>query len=223
MRLVGDDLDLISYEYVKDIVGNGTDVLRSDDTIVFPAFFIIKEVVADEIFLNNHKKGDFYYSLNGSEILSEGTVFEYIKENEYLADIKSFSMQLSYKEIDVTTIDDDVTKYVKSIQECSGNIGFQVLSEKINNNSIINRFIKIAYVDDLGVNKLSNIDNKEIYIRGYVNKLDTINQKILLFAKIELFDYNITGNMGVAQEFSSSFKLKDIDPLLFVISEEQNG
>ena len=219
MRLVGDDLELLSYEYIKDIAGNGTDALRADDTIIFPAFFIIKEVTADETFLNNHKQGDLYYSLNGSEILSTGTTFTYIKESEYLADVKSFSMQLNYSEIDLTTIDDEVNKYDKTIQDCKGSISFQVASEQVKQNSIINRFIKMSFVDNAGVNIISNKTSNDIFIRGYVNSTDDINKKILLFAKIELFDYNITGNMGVAQDYTSSFRLKDIDPLLFVINE----
>jgi len=219
MRLIGDDLELISYEYIKDIAGNGTDALRADDTIIFPAFFIIKEVTADETFLNNHKQGDLYYSLNGSEILSTGTTFTYIKESEYLADVKAFSMQLNYSEIELTTIDDEVNKYDKAIQDCKGSISFQVTSENMANGGLTNRFIKMSFVDTDGRNTISNINNKDIYIRGYVNSTEDISKKILLFAKIELFDYNITGNMGVAQDYTSSFRLKDIDPLLFVISE----
>lgn len=219
MRLIGDDLELLSYEYIKDIAGNGTDNLRSNDSIIFPAFFIIKEVTADETFLNNHKQGDLYYSLNGSEVLSTGTTFTYIKESEYLADVKSFSMQLNYSEIELTTIDDEVNKYDKTIQDCKGSISFQVTSENMANGGLTNRFIKMSFVDSVGVNIISNKTSNDIFIRGYVNSTDNINKKILLFAKIELFDYNITGNMGVAQDYTSSFRLKDIDPLLFVINE----
>ena len=219
MRLVGDDLELISYEEIKEIAGNGINALRADNTIIFPAFFIIKEVTADEIFLNNHKQGDLYYSLNGSEILSTGTTFTYIKESEYLADIKAFNMQLNYSEIDLTTIDDEVNKYDTTIQDCKGSMSFQVSSENMANGGLVNRFIKMSFVDSAGVNIISNKTSNDIFIRGYVNSTDNINKKILLFAKIELFDYNITGNMGVAQDYTSSFRLKDIDPLLFVISE----
>lgn len=219
MRLVGDDLELISYEEIKEIAGNGTDALRADNTIVFPAFFIIKEVTADETFLNNHKQGDLYYSLNGSEILSTGTTFTYIKESEYLADIKAFNMQLNYSEIDLTTIDDEVSKYDTIIQDCKGSMSFQVSSENMANGGLVNRFIKMSFVDNAGRNIISEINNNKIFIRGYVNSTEDMSKKILLFAQIELFDYNITGNMGVAQDYTSSFRLKDIDPLLFVISE----
>lgn len=219
MRLVGDDLELISYEEIKDIAGNGTDALRADNTIIFPAFFIIKEVTADEIFLNNHKQGDLYYSLNGSEILSTGTTFTYIKESEYLADIKAFNMQLNYSEIDLTTIDDEVNKYDTTIQDCKGSMSFQVSSENMANGGLVNRFIKMSFVDKTGRNTISEINNNKIFIRGYVNSKEDMSKKILLFAQIEMFDYNITGNMGVAQDYTSSFRLKDIDPLLFVISE----
>ena len=219
MRLVGDDLELISYEEIKDIAGNGINALRADNTIIFPAFFIIKEVTADEIFLNNHKQGDLYYSLNGSEILSTGTTFTYIKESEYLADVKSFNMQLNYSEIELTTIDDEVNKYDKTIQDCKGSISFQVTSENIVNGGLTNRFIKMSFVDNTGRNIISEINNNKIFIRGYVNSTEDMSKKILLFAQIEMFDYNITGNMGVAQDYTSSFRLKDIDPLLFVISE----
>lgn len=219
MRLVGDDLELISYEEIKEIAGNGINALRADNTIIFPAFFIIKEVTADEIFLNNHKQGDLYYSLNGSEILSTGTTFTYIKESEYLADIKAFNMQLNYSEIDLTTIDDEVNKYDTTIQDCKGSMSFQVSSENMANGGLINRFIKMSFVDNTGRNIISEINNNKIFIRGYVNSTEDMSKKILLFAQIEMFDYNITGNMGVAQDYTSSFRLKDIDPLLFVISE----
>lgn len=219
MRLVGDDLELISYEEIKEIAGNGINALRADNTIIFPAFFIIKEVTADEIFLNNHKQGDLYYSLNGSEILSNGTTFTYIKESEYLADIKAFNMQLNYSEIDLTTIDDEVNKYDTTIQDCKGSMSFQVSSENIANGGLVNRFIKMSFVDNTGRNTLSEINNNKIFIRGYVNSTEDMSKKILLFAQIEIFDYKITGNMGVAQDYTSSFRLKDIDPLLFVISE----
>lgn len=219
MRLVGDDLELISYEEIKEIAGNGINALRADNTIIFPAFFIIKEVTADEIFLNNHKQGDLYYSLNGSEVLSTGTTFTYIKESEYLADVKSFSMQLNYSEIELTTIDDEVNKYDKTIQDCKGSMSFQVSSENMANGGLVNRFIKMSFVDSAGVNIISNKTSNGIFIRGYVNSTEDMSKKILLFAQIEMFDYNITGNMGVAQDYTSSFRLKDIDPLLFVISE----
>lgn len=219
MRLVGDDLELISYEEIKEIAGNGINSLRADNTIIFPAFFIIKEVTADEIFLNNHKQGDLYYSLNGSEILSTGTTFTYIKESEYLADIKAFNMQFNYSEIDLTTIDDEVNKYDTTIQDCKGSMSFQVSSENMANGGLVNRFIKMSFVDNTGRNTISEINNNKIFIRGYVNSTEDMSKKILLFAQIELFDYNITGNMGVAQDYTSSFRLKDIDPLLFVISE----
>lgn len=219
MRLVGDDLELISYEEIKEIAGNGINALRADNTIIFPAFFIIKEVTADEIFLNNHKQGDLYYSLNGSEILSYGTIFTYIKESEYLADIKAFNMQLNYSEIDLTTIDDEVNKYDTTIQDCKGSMSFQVSSENMANGGLVNRFIKMSFVDNTGRNTISEINNNKIFIRGYVNSTEDMSKKILLFAQIELFDYNITGNMGVAQDYTSSFRLKNIDPLLFVISE----
>lgn len=219
MRLVGDDLELISYEEIKEIAGNGINALRADNTIIFPAFFIIKEVTADEIFLNNHKQGDLYYSLNGSEILSTGTTFTYIKESEYLADIKAFNMQLNYSEIDLTTIDDEVNKYDTTIQDCKGSMSFQVSSENMANGGLVNRFIKMSFVDNTGRNTISEINNNKIFIRGYVNSTEDMSKKILLFAQIEMFDYNITGNMGVAQDYTSSFRLKDIDPLLFVISE----
>ena len=219
MRLIGDDLELISYEEIKEIAGNGINALRADNTIIFPAFFIIKEVTADEIFLNNHKQGDLYYSLNGSEILSTGTTFTYIKESEYLADIKAFNMQLNYSEIDLTTIDDEVNKYDKTIQDCKGSMSFQVSSENMANGGLVNRFIKMSFVDNTGRNTISEINNNKIFIRGYVNSTEDTGKKILLFAQIEMFDYNITGNMGVAQDYTSSFRLKDIDPLLFVISE----
>ena len=219
MRLVGDDLELISYEEIKEIAGNGINALRADNTIIFPAFFIITEGTADEIFLNNHKQGDLYYSLNGSEILSTGTTFTYIKESEYLADIKAFNMQLNYSEIDLTTIDDEVNKYDTTIQDCKGSMSFQVSSENMANGGLINRFIKMSFVDNTGRNIISEINNNKIFIRGYVNSTEDMSKKILLFAQIEMFDYNITGNMGVAQDYTSSFRLKDIDPLLFVISE----
>ena len=217
MRLVGDDVSLCSYKKGSEILGDGASTLLELSGVEHPAYYLINNFSKDEIFLNNHKAGDIYYSINGNEILSEGTSFIPLLETDLYADVKNLIINLSYNEIELTTIDDEIPKYVKTLGDAKGSMSIQVSSEQLKKeNSLFNRFIKMATVNnETGHNQIIDTTNEHLFIKGSLYSSN--EEQIGIFAQIELYNITLGANMGSAQEFNSSLRFCGANPILMVI------
>lgn len=220
MRLIGDDATLESFSKGEDVQGDGVSSLSELTGIEHPLYYIISKVAKDEMFLNNHTVGDVYYSLRGNEILSEGTVFTPLNSTNKLAYAKNLIIDLSYSEIDMTTIDDEVPKYVKSIGDAKGSMSIQIDSESLKDmNSIYNRFIKMSNIDiNTGSNVIKDISNDYLFLNSILYSKDN-GEQVSLFAQVEIYNLRLGANMGSALEYSSNIRFTGANPVMLVISD----
>lgn len=224
MRLVGDDSTLLSYKSGETIEGNGLQSLAELSRLSHPRYYVINSFSKDEIFLNNHTSGDIYYSIHGNEVLSEGTVFTPLIETNFSLDVKNIRIDLSYSEIDLTTIDDSVSKYVKSLGDAKGSMSIQVTSEALRDTgSLYNKFIKMSIIDtNTGDNVIIDKTEEKLFINDILNSKDT-GEKVNLFAEIDLYNISLGANTGTAQEYNSSFRFCGANPILMVIKDGETN
>lgn len=224
MRLVGDDSVLLSYKKEDIIEGDDSQTLAELSQLPHPRYYVINDFSKDEIFLNNHIKGDIYYSVSGNEILSKGTIFTPLIETDFSMDVKNISIDLSYSEIDLTTIDDTIPKYVKSLGDAKGSMIIQVTSEALRNKgSLYNKFIKMSIIDtNTGDNIIIDKIEESLFIKDILNSKDT-GEKVNLFAEIDLYNISLGANTGTAQEYTSNFRFCGANPILMVIKDGETN
>lgn len=137
-------------------------------------------------------------------------------------DARSFTVELSKDEIDVTVLADGNKKYRAGKQDFSGTVeGITILSEAKKANSIMNRFFRTVTGTNnqgTGTTVLNPLSTGDYYIRGLLQKDDTVGEtEVFFFAQIELFGYSLGASMDGAQEWSSGLRLVGADPLIYFV------
>ncbi len=137
-------------------------------------------------------------------------------------DARSFTIELSKDEIDVTVLADGNKKYRAGKQDFSGTVeGITIIDEAKKANSIMNRFFRtVTGTNNQGTGDtvLNPLSTGDYYIRGLLQKDDTVGEtEVFFFAQIELFGYSLGASMDGAQEWSSGLRLVGADPLIYFV------
>lgn len=205
-RLVGSDALLTTCSFGKPVeTGTATKgtlykiVAKSGNT-VFPDGYIV---------------GDFWIGdgtatfteTNSASVVTEATV----------AEVSSFSFDISADEIEVTVLADDQKKYRTGKKDVSGSIeGITFVTSLANGTSLANRFFKIVNYDGEGESTLNPVNTGDLFIKAYLQKDDSEGETLVyLLAQIQLTSYNLGAAVADAQSFTANVRLIGNDAVIF--------
>jgi hypothetical protein len=165
---------------------------------------------------------DLIYS-DGTLTNGDGNEYKPLTETDQ-TDIGNFSFEMSKEEIDVTTLTDDVTKYVAGKTDITGSFeGVFTLGTSDQAGWVINNFMRVIEQQD-GVTSVTvnEIDDSDLYIKGVLQK-DTSAGKseAFVWAKVTLTGSSAGASMNEAQSISGSFRVAPGDgeePTMYVRS-----
>lgn len=177
-------------------------------------------VASQSSFAASLSVGDLIYS-DGS--LDNGDNNEYKPLNETdQTDIGTFSFEMSKEEIDVTTLTDDVTKYVAGKTDITGSFeGVFTVGVSDQQGWVINNFMRtIEQQDGVTSVTVTEIDDSDLYIKGVLQKDTSAGEtEEFVWAKVTLTGSNAGASMNEAQTVSGSFRVAPGDgeePTLYI-------
>ena len=174
-------------------------VAKSGDT-VFPAGFEIGEFWIGD--------GTATFSATNSASLATAST---------VAEVSSFSFDISADEIEVTVLQDDQKKYRIGKKDVSGSIeGITFVTSLANGTSLANRFFKIVNVDDTYDSTLKDVATGDLFIKAYLQKDDSEGETLVyLLAQIQVTSYNLGASVADAQSFTANVRLIGKDAIIF--------
>lgn len=204
-RLVGSDALLTTMSFGTPLeTGTATKgslykiVAKSGDT-VFPAGF---------------DAGDFWVgdgtatfsTTNSASLVTASTV----------AEVSSFSFDISADEIEVTVLQDDQKKYRVGKKDISGSIeGITFVTSLANGSSLANRFFKIVNFDDKYDGKVNDVNTGDLYVKAYLQKDNSEGETLVyLLAQVQLTSYNLGASVADAQSFTANVRLIGRDAII---------
>jgi hypothetical protein len=175
--------------------------------------------VSQSSFHESLQVGDLIWS-DGTLANGDGNEYQTFTETDQ-TDVTNFSFEMSKEEIDVTTLTDDVKKYVAGKNDITGSIeGNFTLGTSDNAGWIINNFLRVVEQQD-GITSVvvKAIDDSDLYLKGVLQKDTSSGEKeTFVWAKITLTGSSLGAQMDEAQTFSGSFRVAggDEEPALYV-------
>lgn len=172
---------------------------KYDDT-VFPAGFAVGDFwVGDGVAT--------FSATNSASLVTESTV----------AEVSSFSFDISADEIEVTVLQDDQKKYRIGKKDVSGSIeGITFVTSLANGTSLANRFFKIVNVDDTYDSTIKAVATGDLFIKAYLQKDDSEGETLVyLLAQIQVTSYNLGASVADAQSFTANVRLIGKDAIIF--------
>jgi hypothetical protein len=175
-------------------------IVAKSGTTVFPAGYEI---------------GDFWIgdgtatfsSTNSASLVTASTV----------AEVSSFSFDISADEIEVTVLMDDQKKYRVGKKDVSGSIeGITFVTGLANGTSLANRFFKIVNYDGEGGSTLNEVNTGDLYVKAFLQKDDSEGEILAyLLAQVQLTSYNLGAAVADAQSFTANIRLIGNDAVIF--------
>ena len=206
-RLVGSDALLTTMTFGAALTtGTATKgklyqiVAKSGDT-VFPAGFEVGDFWIGD--------GDATFSATNSAKLATSST---------IAEVSSFSFDISADEIEVTVLQDDQKKYRVGKKDISGSIeGITFVTSLADGSSLANRFFKINNYDGkTGASTLHTVKTGDLYIKAYLQKDNSEGETLVyLLAQLQLTSYNLGAAVADAQSFTANARLIGKDMVIF--------
>lgn len=167
------------------------------------------------VFPTGYEIGDFWIgdgtatfsATNSASLVSSTTV----------AEISSFSFDISADEIEVTVLMDDQKKYRVGKKDVSGSMeGITFVSGLADGSSLANRFFKIVNYDGAGGSTLNEVDTGDLFVKAYLQKDDSEGETLVyLLAQVQLTSYNLGAAVADAQSFTANVRLIGNDAVIF--------
>lgn len=141
---------------------------------------------------------------------------------EKLCDVQSATIDLAADELEVTTLCDEVKKYIKGRTDLTGSLtGITKLGITDQDGWVINNFVKkIVQSDDLSTVTISEVDGGTIYLQLEINKKSTDGEpEAFYLMPVTLTSVSQGVPIGSAQTFESAFRVTDDEDVEFVLFE----
>ena len=205
-RLVGSDALLTTCSF-------GTPVTTGKSTK--GTLYKIVAKSGNTVFPDGYEVGDFWIG-DGTATFSE-TNSASVATASTVAEVSSFSFDISADEIEVTVLADDQKKYRIGKKDISGSIeGITFVSSLANGTSIANRFFKIVNYDGEGNSTLNPVNTDELFIKAYLQKDGSEGETLVyMLAQIQLTSYNLGASVADAQSFTANVRLIGNDAVIF--------
>lgn len=205
-RLVGSDALLTTCAFGTPLItgtaaaGSLYKIVAKDGDTVFPAGFVV---------------GDFWMG-NGSATFSATNSASLVTPST-VAEVSSFSFDISADEIEVTVLQDDQKKYRIGKKDVSGSIeGITFVTSLANGSSLANRFFKIINVDDTYDSTINAVATGDLFIKAYLQKDKSEGETLVyLLAQIQVTSYNLGASVADAQSFTANVRLIGNDAVIF--------
>jgi len=205
-RLVGSDALLTTCSF-------GTPV--ETGTAVEGTLYKIVAKSGNTVFPDGYEVGDFWIG-DGTAAFSE-TNSASVATASTVAEVSSFSFDISADEIEVTVLADGQKKYRIGKKDISGSIeGITFVTSLANGTSIANRFFKIVNYDGEGNSTLNPVNTDELFIKAYFQKDGSEGETLVyMLAQIQLTSYNLGASVADAQSFTANVRLIGNDAVIF--------
>lgn len=169
----------------------------------------------DTVFPAGFEVGDFWIG-DGSATFS-ATNSAALATASTVAEVSSFSFDISADEIEVTVLQDDQKKYRIGKKDVSGSIeGITFVTSLANGTSLANRFFKIVNVDDDSASTLHPVATGDLFVKAYLQKDDSEGEtQVYLLAQIQVTSYNLGASVADAQSFTANVRLIGNDAVIF--------
>lgn len=205
-RLVGSDALLTTLRFGTPLTsgtaaeGKLYKIVAKDGTTVFPEGFNVGDFWIGD--------GTATFSATNSASLATDTT---------VAEVSSFSFDISADEIEVTVLMDDQKKYRVGKKDVSGSIeGITFVTSLANGSSLANRFFKIVNYDGEGASTLNEVNTGDLFIKAYLQKDDSEGETVVyLLAQVQLTSYNLGASVADAQSFTANVRLIGNDAVIF--------
>lgn len=138
-----------------------------------------------------------------------------------VAEVSSFSFDISADEIEVTVLNDDQKKYRVGKKDVSGSIeGITFVDSLANGTSLANRFFKINnFNGSTGVITVNPVETGDLYVKAYLQKDKSAGETLVyLLAQLQLTSYNLGASVADAQSFTANVRLIGRDAVIFTES-----
>lgn len=216
-RLVGEDASAYRFTLGTMVTGDGTTTFMSAGKI----YKIAAKATTTSIFPVGFSVNDYYYAPLQQTLAVGDNVYPVTET--LIADCNSWDMTVSADSIEVTVLKDTVKKYRKGKVDIDGTItGIDTTDQLKTAGSIHNRFIKVVNLTS-GIAPVEAdifpIDSSDYFIKAYLND-DTLigNTQVFILAQIDPLGTKWGASIGDAQEWSADFKLINIDPVMYTIT-----
>jgi len=191
----------------------------TDDPVPEGWHKITSLVTSQSSFHESLEINDLIWS-DGTLSNGDGNEYKSLTETDQ-ADITSFSFEMSKAEVDVTTLTDDVKKYVAGKNDITGSInGNFILGKTDNAGWVVNNFLRvIEQTDGITSVTVKPIDDADLYLKGVLQKDTSSGEKeTFVWSKITLTSSELGASMDEAQTFSGGFRVAggDEEPALYV-------
>jgi len=205
-RLVGSDALLTTCSF-------GTPV--ETGTAAEGTLYKIVAKSGNNVFPDGYEVGDFWIG-DGVATFSK-TNSASVATASTVAEVSSFSFDISADEIEVTVLADDQKKYRIGKKDISGSIeGITFVTSLANGTSIANRFFKIVNYDGEGNSTLNPVNTDELFIKAYLQKDGSEGETLVyMLAQIQLTSYNLGASVADAQSFTANVRLIGNDAVIF--------
>lgn len=205
-RLVGSDALLTTCSF-------GTPVTTGKSTK--GTLYKIVAKSGNTVFPDGYEVGDFWIG-DGTATFSE-TNSASVATASTVAEVSSFSFDISADEIEVTVLADDQKKYRTGKKDVSGSIeGITFVTSLANGTSLANRFFKIVNYDGAGSSTLNPVNTDDLYIKAYLQKDDSEGETLVyMLAQVQLTSYNLGASVADAQSFTANVRLIGNDAVIF--------
>lgn len=135
-----------------------------------------------------------------------------------VAEVSSFSFDISADEIEVTVLNDDQKKYRIGKKDVSGSIeGITFVTSLANGTSLANRFFPLVNYDGkTGVSTRHEVETSDLFIKAYLQKDNSKGETLVYaLAQIQITSYNLGAAVADAQSFTANVRLIGRDMELF--------
>ena len=204
-RLVGSDALLTTMSFGTPLV-TGKAAAGS--------LYRIEKKTGDSVFPDGFDAGDFWvgndtvtFSADNSASLVTATT---------VAEVSSFSFDISADEIEVTVLQDDQKKYRVGKKDISGSIeGITFVTSLADGSSLANRFFKIVNFNDKYAGTVNDVDTGDLYVKAYLQKDGSEGETLVyLLAQVQLTSYNLGASVSDAQSFTANVRLIGQDAII---------
>jgi hypothetical protein len=135
-----------------------------------------------------------------------------------LADIEGWSVDASRDEFEVTSLSDQVKKYLSGKVDLSGTLnGIRKIGYSDGEDGIINKFWKIVKISTSSTRNVYDSNDDPVYVRAYTQKSTAAGEtEEFYFMKVQLNSFNAGAQVGSRQEFTSNFRVSgEGEPALY--------
>ena len=169
----------------------------------------------NDVFPAGYEVGDFWIG-DGVATFSEDNSASVVTAST-VAEVSSFSFDISADEIEVTVLADDQKKYRTGKKDVSGSIeGITFVTSLADGTSLANRFFKIVNYDGEGNSTLNPVNTDDLFIKAYLQKDDSEGETLVyMLAQVQLTSYNLGASVADAQSFTANVRLIGNDAVIF--------